>query len=323
MFNFNPFYQLIAQSPMSHWLETLPAQLAHWQRENVNANVKHWLNAFEHLPELRATHIELTQGVLAQCEPPLISGKQKELEMRLRGFMPWRKGPYSLYGVDIETEWRSDFKWDRLLPHISPLKDRLVLDVGCGNGYHLWRMVGEGAKLAVGIDPTTLFLFQFETVRKLLNDDQRAHLLPLGIEQLPDLECFDTVFSMGVLYHRRSPIDHLYQLKGQLAQGGELILETIVIDGDANTVLVPHDRYGQMRNVYFFPSALALKGWLEKCGFVDVNIVDIATTTTEEQHKTSWIATNSLEDFLDPTDPSKTIEGYPAPKRAVLVAKKP
>ncbi len=131
----------------------------------------------------------------------------------------------------------------------------------------MWRMIGAGAHLAVGIDPTQLFLCQFEAVRKLLGNDQRAHLLPLGIEQLPALKAFDTVFSMGVLYHRRSPLEHLWQLKDQLVNEGELVLETLVIDGDENTVLVPGDRYAQMRNVYFIPSALALKNWLKKCGF--------------------------------------------------------
>ncbi|EYH95419.1 tRNA mo(5)U34 methyltransferase, partial [Salmonella enterica subsp. enterica serovar Heidelberg str. N4541] len=175
---------------------------------------------------------------------------------------PWRKGPFSLYGVDIDTEWRSDWKWDRVLPHLSDLTGRTILDVGCGSGYHLWRMIGAGAHLAVGIDPTQLFLCQFEAVRKLLGNDQRAHLLPLGIEQLPALKAFDTVFSMGVLYHRRSPLEHLWQLKDQLVNEGELVLETLVVDGDENTVLVPGDRYAQMRNVYFIPSAPALKnGW--------------------------------------------------------------
>lgn len=128
---------------------------------------------------------------------------------------------------------------------------------------------------------------------------------------------------MGVLYHRRSPLDHIIQLKNQLRKDGELVLETIVIDGDENDVLVPTDRYAQMHNVYFFPSAKALKVWLEKCGFVDVRIVDQCDTTTDEQRSTDWMTNNSLPDYLDPDDPSKTIEGYPAPKRAILVARNP
>ncbi|WP_254889706.1 tRNA 5-methoxyuridine(34)/uridine 5-oxyacetic acid(34) synthase CmoB, partial [Cronobacter sakazakii] len=153
--------------------------------------------------------------------------------------------------------------------------------------------------------------------------DNRAHVLPLGIEQMPALNAFDTVFSMGVLYHRRSPLDHLWQLKDQLVKDGELVLETLVVEGDENTVLVPGERYAQMRNVYFIPSAPALKNWLEKCGFVDVKIADFSVTTGEEQRRTAWMETESLADFLDPHDATKTREGYPAPLRAVLVARKP
>ncbi|SUB70897.1 tRNA (mo5U34)-methyltransferase [Pluralibacter gergoviae] len=247
----------------------------------------------------------------------------KGIAQLMRNLMPWRKGPFSLYGLNIDTEWRSDWKWDRVLPHLSELTGRTILDVGCGSGYHMWRMIGAGARLAVGIDPTQLFLCQFEAVRKLLGGDQRAHLLPLGIEQMPPLNAFDTVFSMGVLYHRRSPLEHLLQLKDQLVSEGELVLETLVVDGDENTVLVPGDRYAQMRNVYFIPSAPALKQWLEKCGFVDVKIVDMNITSTDEQRRTEWMTTESLADFLDPDDASKTVEGYPAPLRAVLIAKKP
>jgi tRNA (mo5U34)-methyltransferase len=177
--------------------------------------------------------------------------------------------------------------------------------------------------LAIGIDPMQLFLCQFEAVRKLLGGDQRAHLLPLGIEQLPELNAFDTVFSMGVLYHRRSPLDHLFQLKNQLVNEGELVLETLVVEGDSQQVLVPGDRYAQMGNIYFIPSAEALKGWLIKCGFVDVRIADVSVTSVEEQRRTPWMTSESLAEFLDPDDSNKTIEGYPAPRRALLIARKP
>ncbi|WP_238085039.1 MULTISPECIES: tRNA 5-methoxyuridine(34)/uridine 5-oxyacetic acid(34) synthase CmoB [Pseudescherichia] len=323
MIEFGDFYQQIAKSPLAHWLETLPAQIATWQRGALHGQFKQWTNAVEFLPEMQPYRLDLLHSVTAESETPLSPGQIKRIDTLLRNLMPWRKGPFSLYGVDIDTEWRSDWKWERVLPHLSDLAGRTILDVGCGSGYHLWRMVGAGAHLAVGIDPTQLFLCQFEAVRKLLGGDQRAHLLPLGIEQLPALNAFDTVFSMGVLYHRRSPLEHLWQLKDQLVSEGELVLETLVVEGDERTVLIPGDRYAQMRNVYFIPSALALKNWLEKCGFVDVRIVDVCQTTTEEQRRTDWMITESLAEFLDPNDPSKTVEGYPAPLRAVLIAKKP
>ena len=322
MIEFGNFYQLIAKSPLSHWLETLPAQIGAWQRDQ-HGLFKQWANAVEFLPEIQPWKLDLLHSVTAESETQLSEGQRKRIDTLMRNLMPWRKGPFSLYGVNIDTEWRSDWKWERVLPHLSDLSGRTILDVGCGSGYHLWRMIGAGAHLAVGIDPTQLFLCQFEAVRKLLGNDQRAHLLPLGIEQLPALKAFDTVFSMGVLYHRRSPLEHIWQLKDQLVSEGELVLETLVVEGDENTVLVPGDRYAQMRNVYFIPSALALKNWLEKCGFVDVRIADMSVTTTEEQRRTEWMVTESLADFLDPNDPSKTVEGYPAPLRAVLIARKP
>ena len=322
MIDFGNFYRHIATGPLASWLEVLPAQIATWQRENLHGHFRNWEKAVDYLPAMVPEQLDLLHSVSADSSQ-LTDRQRAGIEKLLRNLMPWRKGPYQLYGTTIDTEWRSDWKWQRVLPHISSLAGRTVLDVGCGSGYHMWRMLGAGAHFVVGIDPMQLFLCQFEAVRKLLGNDQRAHLLPIGIEQLPELKAFDTVFSMGVLYHRRSPLDHLYQLKNQLVSGGELVLETLVVEGDEHSVLVPGERYAQKRNIYFLPSAAALKSWLEKCGFEDVRIVDYALTSTDEQRRTSWMTSESLAEFLDPNDSSKTVEGYPAPLRAVLVARKP
>ena len=321
MIDFRPFYQQIATTNLSDWLETLPLQLKEWETQTHGDYAK-WSKIVDFLPDLHADEIDLKSAVKSDRTSPLSGGEKQRIIHHLKQLMPWRKGPYHLFGIHVNCEWRSDFKWDRVLPHLAPLQGRTILDVGCGSGYHMWRMVGEGAKMVVGIDPTELFLCQFEAVRKLLNNDRRANLIPLGIEQMQPLAAFDTVFSMGVLYHRKSPLDHLSQLKNQLVKGGELVLETLVVDGDVNTVLVPTDRYAKMKNVYFIPSVAALINWLEKVGFTNVRCVDVATTTLEEQRKTDWLENESLIDFLDPNDHSKTIEGYQAPKRAVILANK-
>lgn len=322
MIDFGDFYQIIAKNKLSSWLEVLPAQLANWQKQNIDNRFNQWLNSIKHLPSITPYQIDLLHSVTVKAQEPLSAGEQQRITQLLKNMMPWRKGPFHLYGIDIDTEWRSDWKWERLINHIDNLEEKTVLDVGCNSGYHLWRMIGAGAKLAVGIDPMALYLCQFEAIRKLLGNDQRAHLLPLGIEQLPKLNAFDTVFSMGVLYHRRSPLDHLYQLKDQLVDGGQLVLETLVIDGELHQALMPGERYAQMRNVYFIPSVPTMINWLCKCGFSEVKMVDISPTNLEEQRKTEWMTSDSLADFLDPNDLSKTIEGYPAPLRAVFIAKK-
>ena len=321
MIDFRPFYQQIATGPLSAWLETLPLQLKQWEKQTHGDYAK-WAKLIDFLPHLEADHIELKSAVRSERICPLSDGQKQRITYLLKQLMPWRKGPYDLHGIYIDCEWRSDFKWQRVLPHLAPLQDRLILDVGCGSGYHMWRMLGEGAQMVVGIDPTELFLCQFEAVRKLLNDDRRANLIPLGIEQMQPLGVFDTVFSMGVLYHRKSPLDHLSQLKNQLRKGGELVLETLVVDGDVNTALVPADRYAKMKNVYFIPSVDCLINWLQKTGFNNVRCVDVALTSLQEQRKTEWLENESLIDFLNPQDHDQTIEGYPAPKRAVILANK-
>ncbi|MGY5453110.1 tRNA 5-methoxyuridine(34)/uridine 5-oxyacetic acid(34) synthase CmoB [Agarivorans sp. MS3-6] len=323
MIDFSDFYQIIAKNRLKHWLYTLPAQLGDWQKEHAHGDFPRWQRVLNKLPQQTTTHIELKDKVSIGQAEDMSAGERKKVESLLRHLHPWRKGPFDIYGIYIDTEWRSDWKWERLRQHISPLKHRYVLDVGCGSGYHMWRMLGDDAEFVVGIDPSTLFLMQFEAIRNFANNEQRVHLLPLGIQELPKLRAFDTVFSMGVLYHRRSPMDHLIQLKDQLHTGGELVLETLVVDGDENQVLVPAGRYGKMPNVWFLPSTAALKLWLEKVGFVDVRVVDVDVTSTEEQRSTSWMTHESLDDYLDPGDKTLTVEGLPAPKRAVFIAINP
>lgn len=321
MISYNKFFQTIAGNKLSHWLNTLPAQLSDWQKKHLHGEFSQWQKALSVLPETNPSEIDLSNSVTVGSENDIDTGQAKRLEHVLKKLKPWRKGPYHVHGIHIDTEWRSDFKWDRLAPYISDLNNRYVLDIGCGSGYHLWRMRGAGAKFVVGIDPTQLFVMQFNAIQHFVND-ANVNLLPLGVEQLPELNAFDTVFAMGVLYHRRSPIDFIYQLKAQLVKGGELVLETLIVDGDENTVLVPGERYAKMRNVWFLPSGKAMCAWLERCGFQNVRMVNADITAFEEQRKTDWMDTESLQDFLDPNDPSKTIEGYPAPQRAIFIANK-
>jgi tRNA (mo5U34)-methyltransferase len=239
----------------------------------------------------------------------------------LQELIPWRKGPYFVHDIHIDTEWRSDWKWDRVLPHLAPLKDRLILDVGCGNGYHCWRMLGAGAKRVIGIDPSPRFIVQFHMIKHFAGANYPVDVLPVGIEDVPEkLQAFDTVFSMGVFYHRRSPMDHLLELKNTLRPGGQLVLETLVIEGKLGDVLVPEGRYGMMNNVWFLPSCDTMLSWLRKMGFSNPRVVDVCPTTTEEQRATEWMRFHSLPEFLHPEDSSLTAEGHPAPIRAVFVA---
>ena len=320
MSDYTSLYQSMQDTALENWAEILPEQLEQLSAESHGDYIR-WNEALTELPQVGQCTIDFNADNLQ------IKTENKtdniQLEASLKKLSPWRKGPYQINDVLIDTEWHSDWKWNRIKNHLSPLKNRTILDIGCGNGYHCWRMHGEGARLVIGIDPSWLFWMQFQAI-KHFTGNKPVHLLPFGIEQLPEaLNAFDTVFSMGVFYHRRSPIDHLLQLKNTLRQGGELVLETLIIEGKEGESLVPDNRYAKMRNVWFLPTVDTMTQWMTRCGFKQIKVVDINQTSIEEQRSTSWMPYESLIDYLDPDDHNKTIEGYPAPKRATFIAQKP
>lgn len=321
---FDSLIPILHSNSLSNWAEQLENDLSNFFTHTSHGDFDRWLSAFNELPEIIPDTFQLKSSYVGPTtNTPLSQTTEEQLHNCLKRLHPWRKGPYQLFNTHIDTEWHSDWKWDRVSPHLAPLKDRNILDIGCGNGYHCWRMLGEGAKLVIGVDPNQLFLFQFLALQKYINSS-KAFLLPFGVEKLPpNLAFFDTVFSMGVLYHRKSPIDHLATLKGLLRQNGELVLETLIIPGGGNEVLVPKGRYAKMRNVWFIPTVDHMLNWLQRVGFKNARCVDITQTTTDEQRSTSWMTFESLPDFLDPQNANLTIEGYPAPTRATFIAENP
>ncbi len=322
-FDYQPFLQLAGQTALAPWSETLYRRTNEViaGHGNNHGDWDMWVKTLDSLPRIKFSSIDIDAdtiraGFPADCE----DATRIEIHDTLQRLHPWRKGPYEIGGVKIDTEWRSDWKWNRLKNHIAPLQGRTVLDIGCGSGYHTWRMAGAGAKLALGIDPYLIFVMQYWAMRHFLGDHP-AWVLPLGIEDLPpETHAFDTVFSMGVLYHRKSPQEHLEMLRGQLRPGGEAVLETLVIEGGSDDILIPEGRYAKMRNVWYIPSVPALKKMMQDCGFANIRAVHVGPTTTEEQRSTQWMRWESLPDYLDPADPTRTIEGLPAPCRAVILA---
>ena len=330
--SFESLYTDLIEQDFEYWQASLPALLKQALNQRLHGKREEWDSILAALPEIDASDYAIGDDTVRIGKASDIDDETRaKLYELLKSLHPWRKGPYELFGIHIDTEWHSDWKWQRIHKQLSPLQNRRILDVGCGNGYHMWRMLAEGAQLVVGADPSQFFLVQFHVFKKYLSD-KPIHLLPLKSEELPSLNSkyqgkgFDTVFSMGVLYHRVSPITHLQELKSFLRKGGELVLETMIIetqsdnDRAAQQLLLPEDRYAQMRNVWFIPTIPLLTRMLERAGFKDIRVVDINQTSIDEQRKTEWMTFDSLSDFLDPEDHNKTIEGYPAPKRATLIA---
>jgi tRNA (mo5U34)-methyltransferase len=320
---FDGFFACLAETPLAPWREPLRRASGERLHPQRHGDLAGWAEVLAALPRIEPARIALNEPCVgAVPQQPLSPAAREDLRRRLDRFHPWRKGPFCLHGVEIDSEWRSDWKWDRLAGAVAPLDGRRVLDLGCGNGYYGFRALGAGAELVLGIDPTLRSVLQFLAVNSFIGE-RRLAVLPLADTDLPDtLTGFDTVLSMGVLYHRRDAGRHLALLRRLLRPGGQLLLETLILDEPGRRVLVPEGRYARMRNVYAIPTVATLADWLAEAGLRQVRVVGISVTSSDEQRATSWMRFQSLADFLDPSDPRRTVEGYPAPTRAMLLVER-
>lgn len=252
----------------------------------------------------------------------LTADEQQQLELILRRLMPWRKGPYSFFGIEIDSEWRSDMKWDRVAPSLPSLSDKLVLDIGCSNGYYMFRSCEHRPRAIVGIDPSERFLLAFELFQRFAQVPNLQYEL-LGIEELAIFpELFDVVFCFGILYHHRNPLELLAGVHRVMKPGAVLLVESQSIPGSEPIAFCPPDRYAKARNIYFIPTPACIESWLRKAGFSSIETISDVALRAEEQRRTEWMTFESLTDFLDPQDPEKTVEGFPAPRRAIVRAVK-
>lgn len=271
------------------------------------------------LPEVNVTDVRFEDAVTIKAD--IDDATRETILATAKALKPWRKGPFDICDIYIDTEWRSNLKYDLIAPHID-LAGKVVADVGCNNGYYMFRMLEQNPKRVIGFDPSAITYLQFLFVNHFIKSDRVEYEL-LGIEHIEHYEHpFDVIFCLGVLYHRSDPVASLKSLHRSLNKGGELIIDTIVIEGEEEMCLFPKERYAAMRNVYFLPTVPALKNWLYRAGFEDIEVLALKPTDTEEQRKTEWIDSFSLNNFLQSDDSSKTIEGYPAPIRAYVKARR-
>ena len=282
-------------------------------------NIKPYQEAIGNLPHYDSVEVGLGDKVSLTL-PNLSVDDAVQIKETALLMKPWRKGPFQINDLFIDSEWQSQIKYNLLEPHFD-LQDKIVGDIGCNNGYYLFRMLSQKPKKLIGFDPSAIYYSQFQFINHFVHSDIVYELL--GVEHVEFYEHkFDTLFCLGVLYHRSDPVAMLKSLFKGLNKGGELILDTFMIDGEGEMCLTPKDRYSKIPNIYFVPTVNALKNWCYRAGFETVEVLETMVTEQKEQRKTEWIDTQSLEDFLDPEDNTKTVEGYPAPKRVYIKAMK-
>ena len=316
------------------YLDQLPPSIQRDEIIRIHQKRQQWVNQkkkgflryrlpCEALQAFPAAKVACSGEVVKIGEASEISPTERtEVESRLRAFMPWRKGPFSVFGIDIDAEWQSQRKWQRLLPRLPNLRNKVVADIGCNNGYYMFRMVPFEPKSVIGFEPSVQHYYCFKALNGMARQEN-LHIDLLGVEHLPLFpNCFDVLFLMGIIYHRSSPVQTLRDIFSSLRSGGSLVLESQALPGESETALFPEKTYAKVPGTYFVPTGNCLKNWVLRAGFKDVEIFCQHPMSSKEQRRTDWMQFESYSDFIDPTDPRKTIEGYPAPERVYLLARK-
>ncbi len=296
-----------------------------WERESSQK----WTQGNQGLPELDQSQVEVNLDkpqIIIKSRQQLNSVEKEQLEKKALQLIPWKKGPFQLFHLSIDAEWRSDMKWERMEKHLDPLRGKNILDIGCNNGYFLYRAASpkHSPNMMLGIDPVLPFKAQFDLIQHYTKIPNLFTEL-LGVEHIPLMkESFDLCFFMGIIYHHRNPIQQLIDIRETLKPGGQVILETLGIPGEESQALFPSERYARMKNAWFIPTLSCFINWVKRAKLIDIKILADTSLTEEEQRLTAWCPPpqQSLKDSLDPQNPKLTIEGYPAPHRFMLSARK-
>ncbi len=303
-------------------LEAVLADKAAWVGQNKKGFLR-FREPLEAVGHLRASSCDFSGDVVRIGRAgDLNPAEQRLVHEVLLGFKPWRKGPFSVFGIDIDAEWRSERKWQRLLPELPDLAGKVVADIGCNNGYYMFRMAAHQPDFVLGFEPYLQHYYAFRMLNAFAGQNNLQVEL-LGIEHL-DLfpGCFDVIFCLGILYHRPSPLDALQDLLTALKPGGILLLESQAIPGTEPVALFPERTYAKVPGTWFVPTAPCLHNWLVRSGFREVRLFCEHPMSSAEQRQTPWMDFESYQDFIDKHDPARTIEGYPAPRRVFFKATK-
>ncbi|EPD3298544.1 tRNA 5-methoxyuridine(34)/uridine 5-oxyacetic acid(34) synthase CmoB [Campylobacter jejuni] len=280
---------------------------------------KQFLNhpLYTKIQELKALNLACNFSLGDSVNLSTNSQAKDEILAIAKELKPWRKGPFKIDDLFIDTEWQSFIKFNILKPFMNEISQKCVADIGCNNGYYMFKMLEFNPVKLIGFDPSIKYRLQFELINALAKTPIKYELL--GVEDLPSYGLkFDVIFCLGVIYHRSDPIKMLKDLKAGLNKNGVVFLDTMYIEDEREIALVPNKTYSKIPNIYFVPSISALKNWCERAGFKEFEVLATKKTDENEQRKTEWIDSFSLENFLDPKDKNLTIEGYEAPKRVYI-----
>ena len=294
--------------------------------ENKNfshhGNLEQWKNILTKLPDIRTNYLDFSKECIQIGNPKEINLSQlKILEKGLLNLRPWRKGPFNIFGLEVDSEWRSEKKWQRIEDYLPKIKGMRIGDIGCSNGYYSYKLLKLEPELIVGMDKTSLFIIQFLATKFYAKQIQELIILPCSSEEFnPEFIDFDLLLSMGILYHAKNPSNHLASLQRLVKKNGYIILETIISNLKQNINIEKNQTYAGMSNIGTIFTKDNIIKLLNVSGFKNVQVINDSFTDRSEQRTTRWMQGKSLSDFI--LSNGDTIEGYPPVCRTIFIAQK-
>jgi len=287
-----------------------------------HGNLKKWKDILNLLPDSNSNYTDYSGSHIKLGEKSSLgSDDKKKLQHLLLNLSPWRKGPFNICGVNVDSEWRSDYKWERLKSFLPNITNMRVGDLGCSNGYYSYKLLGLNPELVVGMDKTALYVFQFLATKHFAKQIQKLLILPCSAEEFDSKNMdFNLILSMGILYHTKDYANHMEAVKKLMKKNGYLILETIISSSKKNINIDKGQTYAGMKNIGTIFGKDNLIKILKNKGFNNIECVNENFTSSIEQRTTKWMQGRSFKDFLLPN--GNTIEGYPPVCRAIFVAQK-
>ena len=281
-----------------------------------------YLEVIDQMPNYQFKNNDFSSDAVRFGEAQDLSDEQRAaLKEQLMELIPWRKGPFEIAGIELDAEWRSERKWDKVLPHLPDWKGQRICDIGSNSGYYMYRLLEGNPEFVLGMDPTLKFYLQFKALQKLTADNC-LHYEAFGMENLVHYpKFFDTMLCMGILYHHPDPVGMLRVMNQAMKPGGTLIVESQAIPGKDHVALFPDETYAMVKGTYFVPTGNCLINWMKKAKFTDIQLFASHPMTHEDQRQTEWMPFRSYKDFVN-AENTLTAEGYPAPYRVYISAKK-
>lgn len=132
-------------------------------------------------------------------------------------------------GKSFAADWKAFPRMDeryrqQFFDWVSPvgpefLKDKLVLECGCGKGRHAKIVSESGAAAIVAVDIGEAIDVAYKNVGHM----RAVHLVQADIENMPLKKEYDFAFSVGVLHHMDYPVNGFLSLAGKLKEDGSAL----------------------------------------------------------------------------------------------------